>query len=240
MYQQMRLNAWLSMLCFAVLLLLPSAAFAEVRTVEAEGLAIMGDGPTESIPVVQERAKKKAYGIASDMAGVFVEHYVATQNHRLTQSETKTMSAAILRVISESFTAEVIGDNVIQYRCHIVTEADDSIIDAFLANRQNFDEMTKRQEERDASDAVIEREYVGLKQQYKEAKTEEQRQQINRQVAANEKAFVANRWIELGDAFLPTHGRWLEGNKAFDYYQRAIDENPNEITGYIRMAAAYI
>ena len=218
MYQRMKLNAWLSMFCLVVLLLLLSAAFAEVRIVEADGLAIMGDGPTESVPVVQERAKKKALGIASDMVGVFVEHYVATQNHRLTKSETQTMSSAILRVISESFTAEVISDNVIQYRCHIVAEADDSIIDAFLTNRQNFDEMTKRHEELDANNAVVECEYVSLKQQYKDAKTEEQRQQINRQVAANEKAFEANRQIELGDALLAQYAlqrwsTWKQGGK---------------------------
>ena len=98
-----------------------SIVCAEVKTIEADGYYIMGDGTEENQGVAKERARENAKRAASEQAGVFVESLSIMQNGNLTQDEIRTFSATVLQVMSAPVKIETNGDSLI-FHCHITAQ----------------------------------------------------------------------------------------------------------------------
>ena len=124
-----------SVVLMVLCVLLSAATFvtAEKKIIEADGYAIMGDGPEENPAVAQERARKDAKRAASEQAGVYVESLSEVQKGLLTRDEVRTISANILEVQSDPITVEVLSGIVIRYHCHITVLVDTDIVTAQLS-----------------------------------------------------------------------------------------------------------
>ncbi len=260
-------NHWnlLFLLCLTGLLtMIPVLAFAEPQIVEADGYYTVGDGPDENISIGKARAHEAALGRAAEAAAVFVEKSAAVRNHRLTQSEIKTIAANVLKVLDEKITAETDG-SIIRFHCHIVAQTgDDAIISALLVDRGELENATKKMEEYEAAIAALTQENIELKARYKAAGSDTEREEIQAEVKANENAFAAQQFIKQGDDLWEMFRDTDSGSslpffisetvvkkniqdielpklelyrKIQSYYQQAIDEDPNNPIGYLRMAS---
>lgn len=241
---------------------LTQSAFA-AQTVSAEGYYTVGDGPDENISVAKERARVDAQRKACEQACLLVESDSEERMGLLTKDEVRTIAAQILKVIDEKITAELLGDNIIRYHCFLVAEVSDSnVIDALMLDRQKLAESAQKEQEYEARISALTNEIGELKAQYKAAATEAQRTEIQADINANEHAFRANEWIRKGDelreksnyasrfrmvgfsseaeaeAFNQKRAAFSKAytDKLRFYYQNAINENPNNPIGYIRMS----
>ena len=62
-----------------------STVEAEVKTIEADGMYIMGDGTLESPSVARERARDDAKRAASEKASVYVESLTEVKDGAVTE-----------------------------------------------------------------------------------------------------------------------------------------------------------
>ena len=228
-------RAWLSPLCLAMLLLLPSAAFAAEQTVEADGYYTVGDGLEENHSTAKLRAKEAAKGIAAEQAAVLVEKCVTVKNHQLTASEIRTVAANVMKIKEEIITPEVDG-NTIRYHCHIVAVVDDgSVIGDILTDRQKLAETVQKAEELRLRNEALAREIEELKRQYQVAKTNEERAALRREAQANERSFTAAQWVEQGNQAYDEKNY----NKAIECYNKAIALDPGDACAYSNLGSAY-
>lgn len=198
--------------------LFPSVS-AEKRLIEADGYAIMGDGPEENPAVAQDRARKDAKRAASEKAGVYVESMSEVKKGLLTKDEVRTISANVLEVQSDPVTAEVLGGLVIRYHCHITVLVDTDIVTSQLnKGREKLDDRVRMGKDQEKYTAQNDKELATLKERYKKA-SEPERQEINQEVKRNEEKFTATQWNEKGIQNY-TKGDYTA---AIDCYKKAVE-----------------
>ena len=223
----------LFLLCLCMLL--PSAAFAEVQTYEADGYYTMGDGLEENVKIAKDRALEDARGMAAQQAGTFVRKIVSTKNHQLVESQTTMMASAVLQIQSVSYTPEPVGD-VIRYRCHIVVVVDDGQVLAMMSEKKELEEALKREQQKDEHIAELNRQMEDLKRQYQTASTPEQKTEIRLKVKVNENAFTAAQLVYEGcKVFRP----W-DIAESVKYFKQAIEVDPQYMPAYKSLGTAYL
>lgn len=165
--------------------------FAEIKLIEAEGHAIMGDGPTETPAIAKERARNNAKRAAGEKAGVYITSLSVVQNGKLTRDEIHTISANILEVKSDSISTEILGGEAVKYICRITAVVDTDIVTAQLKkSKEKLEDAVKVNEDQIKSETKNETELANLKEQYKKA-SEPEKEKINQEVKRNEKKFTA-------------------------------------------------
>lgn len=198
----MNKKKWLGAIALGVSLwLAPGAAYAETRIVEADGMYTVGDGPDENFSTAQERARADAQRAAAEQACVFVQGVTETKNQELTRDEIRTITAAILHVNNTKFTAEIIGENVIRYHCHIVAEVDsDNIQNTLISDKKQLEEATQRSVMLERQIEAKDKELAELKARFAVAASEGEKAEITKAVQENEKVFRANELVKQGNA----------------------------------------
>ena len=132
-------------LCALMLTVVPGGAYAAPEIIEADGVYMMGDNDTPKS--ARDAARNEAMRAATEQAGVYIESTSEVQGCALTRDEIRTVAAAILRVLHEEVTPELVG-GAWRYRVHLVCAVDAEGID-LRALAQNKAEIARLQKERD-------------------------------------------------------------------------------------------
>ena len=132
-------------LCALMLAVVPGGADAAPEIIEADGVYMMGDNDTPKS--ARDAARNEAMRAATEQAGVYIESTSEVQGYALTRDEIRMVAAAILRVLHEEVTPELVGD-AWRYRVHLVCAVDAEGID-LRALAQNKAEIARLQKERD-------------------------------------------------------------------------------------------
>lgn len=208
--------------------------FAETFEVEADGEYIMGDGTEENQGVAKERAREAAKRNASEKVCTLIESVSEVENGELTRDEIRTISANILKIVSAPVKIDTNGDSVI-FRCHVTALADTSNInEKFLRDRKNLEELVRKNNEQAAQIEKLNAEINSLKQKYKTASKSE-KQKIKADVKRNEEKFTATQYVEKGNSCFDAQ----KFAQALDYYNKAIELNPQNDEAWNNAASAY-
>ena len=125
---------------------LSGSAHAAPEIIEADGVYMMGDNDTPRS--ARDAARNEAMRAATERAGVYIESTSEVQGYTLTRDEIRTVAAAVLRVLHEDVTLELI-EGAWRYRVHLVCSVDTEGID-LKALAQNKAELARLTQERDA------------------------------------------------------------------------------------------
>lgn len=207
---------------------------AEVKTIEADGYYIMGDGTEENQAVAKERARADAKRAASEQACTFVESISEIKNNNLTRDEIYTISAAILKVISDPVNPEISGGSVM-FHCHITVTVNTSNVDKFLGDRQKLNEATRQNNELRAENERLQAEINALNKKFVAASAEEKKD-INAEIKRNEEQFTAVQWTEKASNCI----EYGDYDKAIDYLYQALELNPKYDAAWINLGFAHL
>ena len=208
--------------------------FAEVKTIEADGYYIMGDGLEENQGVAKERAREDAKRAASEQACIFVESISEIKNSSLTRDEIRTFSAAVLQIIESPVKIETNGDSMV-FHCRIIAKVDtSSVTEKLQQDRQKLSELLRKNKEQSEQIAKLNAEMDALKKKFATASTDE-RAKINNEVKRNEEQFTAAQWLDKGNFYFDAE----DYNKAVEYYNKAVELNPNYGTAWNNIGVAY-
>ena len=235
--------------------------YAEVKTIEADGYYIMGDGTEETQGVAKARAREDAKRAASEQACTFIESISEIKNGNLTRDEIRTISASILKIIEAPVNPEISGGSIM-FHCKIKVEVDTSnVTDKLLQDRQKFAEYTRQIKEKDEEIERLNAEMNTLKQKFETASTYE-KEEINAEVKRNENQFNALLWNEKAFQYnmagdyknalesakkavsfnQQLDAAWVNMGYAYNFlgeYGRAIDALTNAVELYTKYESAY-
>ncbi len=224
-------SAWLTSVCLALLLLVPSAAFAAVYKVEAVGEWIMENGLDEDVNVVRDRALEKAMRNAAFQVGARVDGSISTQNHKYIAGENEIRASKTLKVNNQQYTQETVEEGVL-YRCHIVAMVDDAELQALSLGEKDIKQAIQLNHEKDELNNAM-KEYG---RQMRTASTETQRTQIRQQVKANENKFVAIQLAEKARDLIVYSAQREQGRQLC---RQAIAKDSQCVLAYRVLAISY-
>ena len=133
-------------ICALFLIIPAGSAYAAPEIIEADGVSMMGDNDTPKS--ARDAARSEAMRAATERAGVYIESVSEVQDYALTRDEIRTVAAAVLRVLDEQVTPELVGD-AWRYRVHLVCSVDTDGIDLAALARDKA-ELARLTRERDA------------------------------------------------------------------------------------------
>ena len=133
-------------ICALFLIIPAGSAYAAPEIIEADGVSMMGDNDTPKS--ARDAARNEAMRAATERAGVYIESVSEVQDYALTRDEIRTVAAAVLRVLDEQITPELVGD-AWRYRVHLVCSVDTDGIDLAALARDKA-ELARLTRERDA------------------------------------------------------------------------------------------
>ena len=112
-------------LCALILAIAPNVSAAP-EIIEVDGVYMMGDNDAPKF--ARDAARAEAMRAATERAGIYIESSSEVQGYALTRDEIRTVAAAVLRVLREEATPELIGD-AWRYRVHLICSVDTEGID---------------------------------------------------------------------------------------------------------------
>ena len=112
-------------LCALILAIAPNVSAAP-EIIEVDGVYMMGDNDAPKF--ARDAARAEAMRAATERAGIYIESTSEVQGYTLTRDEIRTVVAAVLRVLHEEATPELVGD-AWRYRVHLVCSVDTEGID---------------------------------------------------------------------------------------------------------------
>ena len=132
-------------LCALILAIAPNVSAAP-EIIEVDGVYMMGDNDAPKF--ARDAARAEAMRAATERAGIYIESTSEVQGYALTRDEIRTVAAAVLRVLREEATPELVGD-AWRYRVHLACSVDTEGIDLKeLAGSKA--ELARLTQERDA------------------------------------------------------------------------------------------
>ena len=112
-------------LCVLILAIAPNVSAAP-EIIEVDGVYMMGDNDAPKF--ARDAARAEAMRAATERAGIYIESSSEVQGYALTRDEIRTVAAAVLRVLREEATPELVGD-AWRYRVHLICSVDTEGID---------------------------------------------------------------------------------------------------------------
>ena len=214
----------------------PATVEAEVKTIEADGMYVMGDGTLENPGVAKERAREDARRAASEKANVFVESLTEVQNGVVTADVIRTISSSIMQIQSSDVKIEAIEGNALVFRCHLVALVDsDMVLSQLNSDGTQLAEAARQNKELEDQIAKVNAELATLKDQYAAAKNEAEKGEIREQLKQNEQKFKANQVMERANDQL----RSLDYSSAIASYQEVLTLDPSYSAAYNNLGFAY-
>ena len=214
----------------------PTVADAEIMTIEADGMYIMGDGALESPGVARERARDDAKRAASEKASVWVESLTEVQQGNVTEDVIRTISSSVLQIQSSDVVIEVAEGNALIFRCHLIALVDSAqAMSQLSGDGTELAESARRNKELEDQISKVNAELAALKNDYAEAQNEAEKERIREQVRINEQKFEANRLMEQGNEQM----RAQDFNAARQTYMEAVALDPTYSAAYNNLGYLY-
>ena len=211
------------------------AAYAEIKTIEADGIYIVGDGTNENPAVARERAREDAKRAASEKAGVYVESFSEVRSGLLTEDIIRTISASVLQIQKSDVTIKVIDGDALLFTCHVVATVDSAkILEHFQQDSQDLAEAARRQRELKDQLSRVNSELAELKNQYDAAQNESAKEKIRAQLKINEQRFEYSQLVEQGNDFY----RAKNFSLAIECYKKALEVYAEDAVAYYRLGNA--
>ena len=140
-------------LCALILAIAPNVSAAP-EIIEVDGVYMMGDNDAPKF--ARDAARTEAMRAATERAGIYIESTSEVQGYTLTRDEIRTVAAAVLRVLREEATPELVGD-AWRYRVHLVCSVDTEGIDLkeLAGSKAELARLTRERDElKRANDAL--------------------------------------------------------------------------------------
>ena len=140
-------------LCALILAIAPNVSAAP-EIIEVDGVYMMGDNDAPKF--ARDAARAEAMRAATERAGIYIESTSEVQGYTLTRDEIRTVAAAVLRVLHEEATPELVGD-AWRYRVHLVCSVDTEGIDLkeLAGSKAELARLTQERDElKRANDAL--------------------------------------------------------------------------------------
>ena len=140
-------------LCALILAIAPNVSAAP-EIIEVDGVYMMGDNDAPKF--ARDAARAEAMRAATERAGIYIESTSEVQGYTLTRDEIRTVAAAVLRVLHEEATPELVGD-AWRYRVHLVCSVDTEGIDLkeLAGSKAELARLTRERDElKRANDAL--------------------------------------------------------------------------------------
>lgn len=140
-------------LCALILAIAPNVS-ATPEIIEVDGVYMMGDNDAPKF--ARDAARAEAMRAATERAGIYIESTSEVQGYTLTRDEIRTVAAAVLRVLREEATPELVGD-AWRYRVHLVCSVDTEGIDLkeLAGSKAELARLTRERDElKRANDAL--------------------------------------------------------------------------------------
>ena len=148
----------------ALVLTIAASAGAAPEIIEADGVYTMGDNDTPKS--ARDGARREAMRAATERAGIYIESTSTVAGYALTRDEIRTVAAAVLRIMEEEITPELIGESW-RYRVHLVCAVDTDGIDLkeLAANKAELDRLRQERDLLRSENASLQRDAVRHTQQ---------------------------------------------------------------------------
>lgn len=176
-------------------LMLTGPAWAETRSLTAEGEYIMGEG--ETMEVAGEKARKNAVRAAAEQAGTFVKSYTKVNNFVLQEDVIEVVANHAMKVDVLDEQTELVGKKAIRFRTRIRATISTAEVEANIRKAQEdrtvVDSYRKLKEDYDR----LAREADELKKKLREASGDE-RKSLLADMSRDEVLFKANVLYEKG------------------------------------------
>ena len=218
------------MILVACVAALPNETFAAAEKFEAVGVYVVGNGEDESPKIAKARAKKDAVRVALEKAGVYVESFSEMKNFRLTKDEIKIIAGEIVAVESESYSVEILPNEVIRYTAVIQAVVDTDIIETKIKQLERSGENFSSEAER------LRKENERLKADFAKATTDSERKKIKAASIQNDKLFQANQYLDKSIEMLNA-GEWLS---SLDESKKALNTDPTNADVLANRARAHV
>ena len=226
-------------LIFGGLMLAPDA-LAEIKMYTGNGESQMSE--IETAEVVKIRAREKAVQNATKQAGVVLLSYSRSVNSELTEDEIFAITATKYEQVGEPSYKRIIRQitdttTAIVWQATVNVNVDDAEIKNWLtldeAEKATLIKLTKdNQESLNENDKKVE----DLRQRYKDAASDAERDKIKAELLEADKIFLAVQKFEEGNNFYADHIY----HKAIAGYSAAIDLNPNYAAAYYERGKIYL
>ena len=174
---------------------------AAVQIFEGAGQYIMSD--FENHDIAKQRAQQRAEKNAQKQAGVALKTFSRSINSELTDEEVSAVTNNIIKVsdvkiVPVPFEAE--GEAGLMYRATLKATIDTDGIYAWL-KRDDKEKVTIIQQNDSLQDAIQknDKQIEDLKEKYKRATSEAEKNRIRKQMTDSERDFLANQKLEEGN-----------------------------------------
>jgi tetratricopeptide (TPR) repeat protein len=214
-----------------MVLIVPSALFAETKEIISEGTYNMGDGETPS--VAESRALLRAKQIALEQAGTYVESYSKVKNITLTHDEIQVLASGLMEVEIIDKKRTIVGDGInfwVKIKAKVSPDKMEEMAKR-VRERSIVDEYNIMQEKYAESQKEIEK----LKNELVQAKDEKKKKTISAKISKEEIQFQAGEWYSKGYK----HYLNNEFDDAILAFTVAIKLNPHDVIAYHDRAEAY-
>ena len=215
-----------------VVLLIPTAIFAESKEIIAEGTYNMGDGETPA--VAESRALLKAKQAALEQAGTYVESYSKVKNIALTHDEIQVLASGLMEVETLDRKRTIIGDGInfwIKIKAKVKPDEmasmakrikEKSVVADYMQIQEAFARSQKETEE--------------LKRQLLAATDEKKKESLLKKIGDEERLLQANEWHGKGYSFDLKE----EFDNAIEAYTSAITLNPSLSKSFNNRGCVYL
>ena len=215
-----------------------SVAYAEIQTYEGTGEYEMS--LYDDIRVAKMRARQRAEQIAKDRAGVYVRSYYRSEKSQLVEKEISAITNNITKIIDVKYEQreKVNHDGtkvitwIVDLKANIDTDGIQDYLDRDELEKLNLvnrnEELQKLKIENDNKIAELEHKIIN-------AKTDDERLQIKREIKQNEREFLAICKLEEGFYLF----QQINAYGAIEKYNEAMALDPNMEEVYIFRGLAY-
>lgn len=220
-----------------LILFFSSIVNAEVKTYEGtDEYYVLG--AVENINVAKERARERALRDAREKAGVYIHTFSKVINMKMVEDEIISVASGIIHVLDTVYEIVPLTDmDGYLIRATVQADIETSEIENFLkkdaeeiATIVANEKLIRQQEEQQ------EKKIETLKQEYIKADTAEEKENIAKQIAEEDKVFLSNQKLREGNKFRD------EGNhkQAEKLFTEAIELNPENALAWHNRGWAYI
>ena len=214
------------------ILVFPIVSFAEVKEIISEGTYNMGDGET---PIVAEgRALIQAKRAALEQSGTYVSSYSKVKNFQLIEDEIQVLTSGTMEIETLDQKRAIIGDGAIKFWVKIKAKISTDTMEEMakrVKEKSILEDYRRIQEAYDKSQQEIQ----ALKKQLAATKTAQGKKKIKTEIAANEKMFQVNEWLDKGYHYSLNK----EYDKSIKALSSAIKLAPNHQRAYLNRGYAY-
>lgn len=216
---------------FAMLLVLPFSAFAEIKEIISEGTYNMGDGETPT--VAESMAVLQAKRTALEQAGTYVESYSKVENFQLTKDEIQVLASGIMDVTILDKKRTIVGDGIhfwVKIKARVNSDKIQEMATK-VKEKSVVEDYKKIQAAYDKSQKEIEE----LKKQLAQAKGEREKKKIEVKITDTGNLFQAFEWFEKGNKYSLNN----EFEQAIDAYSRSLEFGIKIYETYTKRGIAY-